>query len=53
MGSGQTFADYMEHLIIAYHNLRSGFSTSKEVKILYCGVYATNKTGSRSDDWIY
>jgi hypothetical protein len=20
---------------------------------LYCGVYATNKTGSRSDDWIY
>jgi hypothetical protein len=21
--------------------------------INYCGVYATNKTGSRSDDWIY
>jgi hypothetical protein len=19
----------------------------------YCGVYATNKTGSSSDDWIY
>jgi uncharacterized protein YuzB (UPF0349 family) len=19
----------------------------------YCGVYATNKTGYRSDDWIY
>jgi hypothetical protein len=20
---------------------------------IYCGVYATNKTGSSSDDWIY
>jgi hypothetical protein len=20
---------------------------------MYCGVYATNKTGSSSDDWIY
>jgi hypothetical protein len=22
-------------------------------KIIYCSVYATNKTGSSSDDWIY
>jgi hypothetical protein len=21
--------------------------------LIYCGVYATNKTGSSSDDWIY
>jgi hypothetical protein len=23
------------------------------VDVTYCGVYATNKTGSSSDDWIY
>jgi hypothetical protein len=25
----------------------------KPARITYCGVYATNKTGSSSDDWIY
>jgi hypothetical protein len=25
----------------------------KEKKLKYCDVYATNKTGSSSDDWMY
>jgi hypothetical protein len=24
-----------------------------KIPLSYCGVYATNKTGSSSDDWIY